>query len=99
MHVDRIPGNNVEILNMPYVGHMMPLHFQQAGILRSTLDQVMNEQFDLRDYRSKARARRKLKAYYETLLARKRVQGSEKFRSIVETHKDRRISHPVSLSL
>lgn len=92
-HVDRITGSNVQILNMPYVGHMMPLHFQQAGILRSTLSQIMDGNLNLSDYRSKARARRNLSAYYSTLLSRPRVQGSEKFRNIVEDHKGRRTGH------
>jgi len=91
-HVDRIRGRAVEILNMPFVGHFMPRHLKQTGLLQSTLVGIMREEFDLDGFRKKARGRRKLAAYYDGLLSRDRVARSERFRTIVNHHKDHNLT-------
>jgi len=91
-HVDRIRGRAVEILNMPFVGHFIPRHLQQTGLLQSTLFAIMREEFDIDDFRKKARGRRNLAAYYDRLLSRDRVARSERFRMIVNRHKDQNLA-------
>ena len=82
-HVERLQRDNLCVLNVPFVGHFMPAHLRNMGLLQETFFHILQDRFDIDHFRKRARARRTLPAYFEQLLARPRIKESEYLRRIV----------------
>ncbi len=85
-HVDRIQGNNVKILNVPYVGHFLPKHLRSMNMLDWSFSSILACDFDMNEFRRRVRKRRELRAYYDNLMGKERVRNSDKFARIVNRY-------------
>lgn len=93
-HVERLQQENLCVLNVPFVGHFMPAHLRNMGMLQETFFHILQDRFDIDHFRKRARARRRLPAYFEQLLERPRVRDSDYLRRIVSQHSPK--PHPAS---
>ncbi|MFH5776901.1 hypothetical protein ACHFJ0_21860 [Paracoccus sp. NGMCC 1.201697] len=84
--VERLKGENVTIVNSPFLGHQLPYHFQVMGVLGKVVDHAIAGSKDLSEMRLAMRKRRYSQSYYRRLIDRDRVRSSPTFLKIVRTH-------------
>src|SRR5690606_23311109 len=46
LHVKRLRGDNIKIINSPFLGHQLPYHFQFIGILKNIVDDIISGNYD-----------------------------------------------------
>ncbi|MEN8837014.1 MAG: glycosyltransferase family 2 protein [Celeribacter marinus] len=66
--IDRLKGDNITKLKMPFFGHQLPNALLEMGILKSTLTDILSDTMTDKKFYSLFRARRDLPRYQHDLL-------------------------------
>jgi len=86
-HAQLIVASNprAQLLRVPLVGHVMPVWLLQMDMLKPLMGQLGNCAIDPSDFHARARARRKLKRYYEIARQHPRIRRSARYLSWFES--------------
>ncbi len=68
-HIERIPGDNVVLLKIPFTGHATPEWLLQMKVLSQVSDMALSEELTTENFAQLARARRNIGRYYLCMYA------------------------------
>jgi hypothetical protein len=78
LHVERLPNANLKELKIPGVGHKMPMHLQELGLLSTVLDGVLDGTLQPAAFPTLARRRRGYIRYWISLGDRLRCLAAQR---------------------
>ena len=85
-HADRF-NNKIIHLKVPGVGHMMPEHLKQMGMIKWIFMDFVNDILDIRLFQSEARKRKNLPRYYEWMCSTENIHLTEYRKKIILKYK------------
>lgn len=77
---------NLIHLKVPGVGHAMPAHLRNFGVLKELVEQFLMGSFDSPSFYKKIRCRKLYKGYYRWLLSDENIHLTPKRERIIERH-------------
>lgn len=84
-HAERY--NNRIDLKMPGVGHSVPKHLQNLGLLKSIFEQFLINNINIQYFQKAVRSRRYYEGYYKWMLSRQNTHLTHKRAEVLKYHK------------